>query len=41
MLKGDKVDIDLSLDAQLVEFKADILPELAAKTFPPDEEDAK
>ena len=38
VLQGDRVDIDLSLDAQLVELKADILPELAAKTFPPGEE---
>ena len=33
VLKGDKIDIDLSLDAQLAELKEELLPELARKAF--------
>ena len=33
VLKGEKVDLDLSLDTQLAELKEKLLPELAVKTF--------
>ncbi len=33
VLKGEKVDVDLSLDSQLAEMKADLMPELARRAF--------
>jgi len=33
MLEGDRFDLDLSLDTQLVERKTELLPELAKKAF--------
>ena len=33
VLRGDKADIDLSLDTQLVDLKQELLPELAAQAF--------
>jgi len=34
LLRGEKVDIDCSLDARLEELRAELLPQLAGKAFP-------